>query len=550
MQVQETDKIVSSAVTLIAPEILGYTRLYLDFVNRQPPACDFYPAGSLETVADEIDRREFDRQAIVDLLKKQNRIYGASEAAMANIENLLDPTAVCVFAGQQAGLYGGPLLTVIKALGVVKAARRYADRLSRPVVPIFWIAGDDHDFEEANHTFVLSRAGELCRIAYQNAPEKELPTAEIMLNDAGELERLRGQMRECLGETDFTPELLDLLERCYTTEDTLVTAFAKLMAALTVDLGLVLFSPGDVAAKKLGRPFFKSIVERQSGLSELLAEANGRLEAAGYHIQVEKKDNAVHIFYNHGGRRPILRDGNRFVVGDESFSKAELLAQIDSAPERFSPDVMTRPLFQSYLFPTLSQKGGPAEIAYLAQLNPLFGLFDLPAPVHPARPTVTVLENRFEQQMKQMGIAFEELPGDIEQVINRVLAKSFPENLDRDFNQLRDTIETGFKRLIDEALDFEPGMQKYAEQVYGKVDFQIKGFEAKVFAAHKKKSQETRDRIYRINNALYPNHGLQERTLNITYLLARYGRGIIKYLFDRMDGEEISHQVISLGEYR
>ena len=93
-------------------------------------------------------------------------------------------------------------------------------------------------------------------------------------------------------------------------------------------------------------------------------------------------------------------------------------------------------------------------------------------------------------------------------------------------------------------------MQKYAEQVFGKVDFQIKGFEAKVFAAHKKKSQETRERIYRINNALYPNHGLQERTLNITYFLARYGRGIIEYLFDRMDSEETSHQVISLGEYK
>ena len=550
MLLQETEKIESTCVNLVEPEKLGYSRLYLDFVRDRKPARDYYLAGSLEATAHEIDRHDYDRGRLVEILTNQNRAYGASDAAFANIKRLNDPQTVCVFTGQQAGLFGGPLLTLIKALGIVKAARSYTEQLGRPVIPIFWIAGDDHDFEEANHTFVLNRSSDLCKHSYNTAPKEESPTAEIRFDDTEELNRLYSQMRECLGETDFTDDLYTLLERCYTGSDTLVTAFGKLMSALTADLGLVLFSPGDAEAKQLARPFFEAIVEKQDELHRRLGEANGRLEVDGYHIQVEKKDNAAHLFYNRGGRKPVLQDGDRFVAGDDSFSKDELLALIEREPERFSTDVMTRPPLQSYLFPTLSQKGGPAEIAYLAQLNPLFELFDLPTPVHRARPTATIVETRFRQQMNQMEITFEDLTGDIEQTVNRVLAKSFPEDLERDFGQLRGTVESAFRKLIDEALEFEPGMKKFAEQVFGKVDYQIKAFESKAFAAHKKKSQQTRDRIYRINNALYTQHGLQERTLNITYFLSRYGTGIVNYIYDRLDSEETAHQLICLEEYQ
>ena len=166
-----------SAVSLIPPNVLGYSRIYLDFVAGQKPAADFYLAPSLEAVADRLDRASFDRDKLVDILKQQNRVYKASEKTFHNIDRLLDKKAVCVFAGQQAGLYGGPLLTLVKALGVVKAAVLYEEQLGRPIIPMFWIAGDDHDFDEANHTFVLTRQGELCKNTYQTRPEQELPTA-------------------------------------------------------------------------------------------------------------------------------------------------------------------------------------------------------------------------------------------------------------------------------------------------------------------------------------------------------------------------------------
>ena len=173
---------------------------------------------------------------------------------------------MCVFTGQQAGFLGGPLLTLVKAIATVKAAALYSEQLGRPVVPIFWIAGDDHDFEEANHTWVLDRKGEPCKIAYTTSPEKEISTASIHLSDQDELSRAIELLKECLGETDFTPELFAMVDRCYTSEDTLSTAFGKFMAALMRDTGLVMFCPNDDEVKLHATPFFETIISRHDDL--------------------------------------------------------------------------------------------------------------------------------------------------------------------------------------------------------------------------------------------------------------------------------------------
>ena len=152
--------------------------------------------------------------------------------------------------------------------------------------------------------------------------------------------------------------------------------------------------------------------------------------------------------------------------------------------------------------------------------------------------------------MADMDIEFEDLLGDIEQVINRVLTETFPADLENDFREMKRSVEEKFGRFIDEALDFDQGLKKVAGQTQGKIDYLLKGFESKLFAAHKKKSRQTRDRIYRINNALYPHRGLQERCLNISYFLARYGTDVIGYIFNQMDCEQTSHQLISLSEYK
>lgn len=534
---------------ITATKAMGYSDIYLDYLCGCGSAGSFYRAGSIDEAAAQLDGRQHDREKIAAILTRQNRAYHSSDHTLANIERLRENDALCVFAGQQAGLFGGPMLVMIKALAVVKAARLYSQQLKRPVIPIFWIAGDDHDFEEANHTFVLNRQTEPVRLEYASAPPEELPTAEILFDNAQQLDQAKTLLRETLGQSDFTDELYELIDRCYTPRDSMVSAFGKFMAALTREHGLALFSPGDADVKRLAAPLFKAIVSRQDDLHRILSERNHAISENGYHIQVEKKENSAHLFYNSNGRKPLLRNGNRFTVGDQGLTKEELWARIDSEPEKFSPDVITRPILQSYLFPVLSQKAGPSEIAYLAQINPVFELFGLATPFHMARASTTIVENRFEQLLHDNHIEFGELTGDIEQVINRVLAQTFPASLEKEFALLRRDVNFHVKKFAAETLRFDPGLDKFARQTHGKIDFALKNFESKVFSSHKKKSQEVRDRIYRLHRALYPNRGLQERCINISYFLSRYGFGFIRFLYDSLDSEEKAHQLIDLMEY-
>ncbi len=535
---------------LIAPsKSLGYSNIFLDFLADVSSARNFYPSQNIDDVAAKIDAVDYRRDDICGILDAQNRLYGASQRALDNIEKIKDPSAVCIFAGQQAGLFGGPLLVIYKALALVKAAQLYETQLNRPVIPVFWIAGDDHDFDEVNHMWVIDRASEMVRVSYDARPLIELPTSEIEFSDSSELEKAKEHLKKALGETDFTDDLYGLIDEAYTDSDTFVTAFGKLMASLTSELGLVFFSPGDTEAKRLAADLFLDIIDNEVELQNRLNSTNEDIRSHGYHLQVEKSADASHLFYNLDGRKPVVRHGDQYLVGEKSLSRAELTDCIRNCPERFSPDVMTRPVLQSFLFPVVSQKGGAAEIAYLAQIGRIFELFGLVTPYYRARPSLTIVEKRFEKLLAEFEINFEELAGDIEQVVNRVLARSFPDDIEEKFNEFRNHLREHFGQFTSTSMKFDPGLKKLADQTMGKIDFAVKGFEGKVFSSHKKKSQETRDRIYRLWHALYPNRNFQERSLNITYFLSRYGRGFVDFLYEKMDSEQKAHQMVNLSEY-
>jgi len=538
--------------SLIEPsKTLGYSNIYLDFLQRKESVKPFYPTDSVEWAASRLDSINYNRDTISGILKKQNIIFGAGEKTFENIELFKNSQkSLCLFAGQQAGLFGGALLIIIKALALVKAAKKYTDQLKRPVIPVFWIAGDDHDFKEVNHTFVLNRNSDPIKVCYNTLPEKELPASEIIFSDKEELEKAKELLKNTLGETDFTAELYQMIDDTYSSSETFASAFGKLMAKLTYHTGLVYFSPGDNDVKNLSIPFFKNVITKQNDLHRLLNDTNEKIKKTGYHLQVEKKEHSTHLFYNNNGRKSIMRNGDGFLVVDKYFSKDELIEEIEHHPERFSPDVMTRPILQSYLFPVLSQKGGAAEIAYMAQLNKFFNLFDLIPPFYMGRPTLTVVENRFAKIIDEYHIEFEEVTGDIELVINRILAESFPDDIEIKFHKLRSDIRERYEEFSSDTLKFDNTLESYSNQIYGKIDFNLKAFEAKVFASHKKKSKDTRDKIYRLWHTIYPNRNFQERSINIFYFLSRYGINFINFLYEQIDCEQQAHQLLDLTEYK
>jgi len=526
-----------------------FSRLYSDFLNKEAPIKRYIFSSKPADVADRIGPPKIDREILCDILLRQNKEFGAKPKALGAVEGLRQMDALCIFAGQQAGLFGGPLFTLYKAVDIVKRARLLEKQLSRPVIPVFWIASDDHDFAEINHTYYVNQEGDLAKIGYEHPDDVHVPIAEICLSGEEEFSDLKRQTESAFGGTDFSDELLKRLFAAYTFEKCMAGAFAEYMTDILPDCGLVFFCPSDKDIKFHSKDFFKRLTESHFRLKQILDETNRFLKEDGYHIQVEKKPSAVHMFFHDPGRLAIHFLDESFHVGEKRLGLPGMLDLIDRNPEKFSPDVLSRPLWQSYLFPVVAQTGGPSEIAYFSQIGKLFRLFDLTQPCYFPRASATIVEKRSEELFKKYNFKMEDLTGDIEQLINRIAAESFPKEIDNIIRSFRKTMEDEYARFEKEMVAYDENLEPNAKQTYGKIDFALNNFEKKIFSQHKKRMQTVRNQIYKLNEILYPNKNLQERSLNINYFIAKYGFNVVGFIARSLDISTVEHQIIPLSKF-
>ncbi len=525
-----------------------YSDLYLDFLEKKPAMKKYFIAEEPFEVAAGLGRIHVDRELMANILVRQNTAFEAKPETFKAIEKLRKEDTLCIFGGQQAGLFGGPLLTLYKAIGLVKHAQLLQKKLHREVVPIFWIASDDHDFEEINHAFVLDNKGEIERLAYEAPPPTAVSAAEILFADAEQYNHLSGRVKVTLGETDFTGEMYRRLFAAYRAGNSFVDAFGQYLLDILPDIGLVMFSPADKEVKVASRPFFKRLAEGHFRFREILGETNQNLEKDGYHVQAEKKETAVNLFLHTPARVAVHYESDSFVFGDKRLGLNGLIDLIDRHPERFSPDVLARPIWQSYLFPVVAQIGGPSEIAYFAQIGHLFEFFGLVQPYHYARPSLSIIEKRPEELMAKLELHLMDFTGDIEQLVNRVTEKSFPKEMEAAIGDFKLKFEESFNEFFAAVRKFDESLEPMGKQTYGKIDFAIGAFEKKIYDHHKKRMISTRNQIYRLSNILFPHHNLQERTLNINCYIAKYGFGVIEYLVKEMNVSSIEHQLIYISE--
>jgi len=528
----------------------NYSNLYVDFLNGDEKIRKFLPEASPVRVAPQVVDTPFDRDVLCEILNRQNEHYKAGEKTFEAIEQLRRSNAVCVFTGQQVGMYGGPLFTLYKAAGIVRKAEELQKELNRPVVPVFWLAADDHDFEEINHFHYFEKDGSAGKMIYKAAPSDGLPVSEISFNDSELYAEFVEKTKEVFGESDFTERMYERLFRAYAPDSSMVDAFARYFFSIFPDSGLIMFSPADTEVKKRSRRFFQRIVEQYFNLKTLLEQTDTLLEMDGYHIQAEKKLTAVHLFYHDPERKPIHFADNSFLVGEKMIGQPGLLDLIERNPEKFSPDVLTRPIWQSYLFPVVAHAGGPSEIAYFCQISQLFKPFKLTQPYCFARPTATLVEKHHEELMEKHHLSLEDLTGDVELLINRLLGGYFPEDTEEKLNQLRRKLNGDYKEMARLIIDFDVALKPMTEQTYGKVDFALNALENKVFDRHKKHMKNTRSQVYRLAAALYPYNNLQERSYNINYYISKYGVGIVDYIINSLNYIKTDHKLIHMSQYK
>jgi bacillithiol biosynthesis cysteine-adding enzyme BshC len=300
-----------------------------------------------------------DRDKLADALRAQSIEFGAGPAVLANIERLRSG-ARAVVTGQQVGLFGGPLLTLLKAATAIARASEATSATGVEHVPVFWLATEDHDLEEVDQVSLLTKTSvEKITAGLKTAVPVEVGGVAL---DPG-IEAVLEQVSELLA---YAP-ICDDLREFYTVEATLGGAFARLMTRLFSSHGLIVMDAASREFHALGASALRAAIERAEELEQALLARSSELERDGYHAQVLVKANASLLFLidEVTGERFALRRPAEGVwkAGSKSYSTAELLTILEATPERISPNALLRPVFQDTILPTAAYVGGPAEIA-------------------------------------------------------------------------------------------------------------------------------------------------------------------------------------------
>jgi len=517
-------------------ELPHTTALFSDYIYHFDRVSQFYrwnPAQleSFSQAAAGVDFPIEHRAALVQVLAEQN---GPSPA----LELLAQPGTVVVATGQQAGLFSGPCYTIYKAL----TAARLAERLHAsgiPAAPVFWMATEDHDFEEAAHCWVFNAALQPSRLAVAQRPEHASRPVGALPVDSAPLEGLR----TALGGFPFGEEVSGWVSEAYAPGATFGSGFRTLLRRLLAPFGILFLDPLGPGERRLGAPLLRRAVERMPELSRGLIERSTGLATAGYHAQVHLEKDTSLVFLLEGGRRLALRRGNtQFTANGRQFTAAELADRAES----LSPNALLRPVLQDYILPTAAFVAGPAEITYLAQSAVLYEDLLGRMPVIVPRQAFTLLDARAEKLMRRYRLSLPEFFHGEEALRARVAATLTPATLDRALEAARSSVDDPLSRLRESLLGFDPTLAAAFDTSRRKIAYQLSKIQAKARREALRRDQRAQHDAAYLSALLLPQRHLQERFYSILPFLAQHGPDLLPHLYQSIDLDCRDHRLLTL----
>ena len=514
------------------------TRLFDDYLHHFDRVKQFYarPPLSQDWWADEIKKINYPaerRQAVAAILERQNREFGAGEKTLANIERLRQGAAAVV-TGQQVGLFGGPTFCILKALTAVLMAEKAG------AVPMFWLATEDHDLDEINT--VNLAAGDHLQKFTVNVPHREgAPVGTIAFTD--EITAATQQVEALFGKS----EISELLTESYRKGETFGTAFARFYTKVFSDMGVVFLNPLDKELHRIANPVFRTALEKSEEINQALMTRNHKLEAAGYHAQVKVTPSHTLCFYfEDGARTPVRHQDGEFFIGERKLAAAELLNEAERCPEKFSANVLLRPLMQDYLLPTLCYIGGPAEVAYFAQIEVVYR--NLAGRVTPVVPRIfaTLIEPRIAKLMDRYQLSLPDLFNTPEKTRELVASRALPDSILESFDLAAEHVEKALALIQGPLEKLDKTLIDAAENAGSKMRYQLQGIRDKAARAEARKNTEVLRHADELITALYPNKELQEREIGAAYFLLKYGKSVLDQIKAAVRTGCGEHQVIRI----
>ncbi len=533
------------------------SRLFLDYLRDPAALSRYYPSAVrfhhelAARAPDVLAAHRTDRAALCDALEEMNRAWGAGDETIANIARLRSDTCVAAVSGQQVGLFTGPLYTIYKALSAVKLAGCLTQR-GTEAVPVFWMASEDHDWEEVRSAEFTACDGRLAHTDVPAAMHTEgSPVGAVRIDDS--ITDTLKRLLDLLPTTEFSDDVERLVRDAYSPGRTYTEAFARMLTALTKSYGLVLLDPLDARLKRLAAPLYAEAARRAPDLAAALEMRSRELETDGYHAQVHTSADAFPLFLHTDDSRRVAitrgGDGRYHAKGEESgagHTAEELAAWAGREPERFSPNVTLRAVVQDYLLPTVAYYGGAAEVAYFAQTAEVYRLLERPATPILHRASLTVVERRTGRTLERYNLHLTDFFAGLDHVVTRVVEEHLGAEQARAFDGAETRIKTALAELGDTLRRFDPTLSDALSTGTQKIDYQLAGLRTRFHRAQMSRDRAAHRQLERAAASLHPEKSLQERHLNITSLLARHGLYFTDWIFNAVDIGSVDHQIVYL----
>lgn len=467
-----------------------------------------------------------------DLIKVFRAQYGRARIhpqIETNLKRLEDQRSCVVIGGQQAGLLTGPLYTLYKAITIIQLAQREEKRLGVPVIPVFWIAGEDHDFDEVNHIWIRDAHEQVKKQIYHLSSSRSfnrISVSHLTFDRSRMLEWLI-QLSNQFPDTPYKDEWLRMSEAILSSVQTWGQFFFRMMQALFSKWGLLLIDSTNIDLRRLESKFFIRLIKENPQLRKIFLETNHNCQKNQYHTHVKILGNHSHLFiYIHGERYPLFHSQDRWITGEgfPDWSTEELLRMAEESPEMLSNNVLSRPLMQEYLFPTLAFVGGPSEIAYWSLLRRAFERMDLEMPIVYPRVQITLVDQTSSKRMRHFQFTWKDLFMHFEQKKREWLHEKVNLDIDQLFQKTSQEINQIHQSLIDQLEKHLPmHLGEIGEKNREKLNAQLRYLRNYVQRIVAEQYQTELRRMNEIVVRLFPLQRPQERVFNLIQFWNEHG---------------------------
>jgi bacillithiol synthase len=482
----------------------------------------------------DLQERTFKRQELAEYISTYMSPLGLTDKIRQNLTALVEKETTVVIGGQQAGLLTGPLYTIHKIISIIKLAEQQSFNLGKKVVPVFWVAGEDHDLQEVNHVFVPDDNG-YEKLSYPYYQETKSMISDIPL-DSIIINRWVSDVFAAFGETNYTKTLLDDVKQIARGSKNFSDFFVKLVHSWFKDYGLLIIDAADKELRKLESDYFEQLILNHEQITNKVNKQQSFIKEKGYNRTIEIEPKAANLFYYDIGKREralLFYDTESNKFSDKSaqyiFTKEELLEIAKKCPECLSNNVVSRPIMQEMLFPALAFISGPGEVAYWSELKLAFEWMEMKMPPIVPRLNITFIEKDIQKALHEIDIdIYEVLAYGTEGAKSRYLTSNKDSSIESLYGQMKNQLLINHQMLSQAAMHHDKGLEQILKKNADLLIEQLEFIYNRINGSVEKKHNHILNKYQDVQNQLRPLSSPQERIINLYYYINKYGPGFIE----------------------